>query len=337
MIPGVILFLPERRAIDAFVEVIRDRLPLFIPGGANRVPAPNVARLASPCSIRLNDGHPSAAAVVFEFGLLLRFRLVADPDQPVFRVSPIGALFIRDTVALVVVLVQGLLNLVARAVVICPDAVRGGDIVQVFRRIKRVSVLLPVVPPGGLQAVDLVVFVVPLAALAFQGFGDARDLARVRGVGIAARGGRMADALELLVASVRFKSVAARDRRAGQLCLRHLARLAQIVILELAHRAVAIRHEPAHRTITLKLEANNHAGVTPHVVGLFSRRAYNVEGNLVCMPVGDGCLSRIWLTVNEEARLEQMILQIEKLEDVLDVRRHGASHEVFGQVEKFFQ
>ena len=86
----------------------------------------------------------------------------------------------------------------------------------------------------------------------------------------------------------------------------------------------------------LELEVNNHAGVMSHVVGLFSRRAYNVEG-IVCLPVGDGRLSRIWLAVNEEARLEQMIRQIEKLEDVLGVRRHGANHEVFERVGKFFQ
>ncbi|HRE16534.1 MAG TPA: acetolactate synthase isozyme 1 small subunit, partial [Rhodocyclaceae bacterium] len=35
----------------------------------------------------------------------------------------------------------------------------------------------------------------------------------------------------------------------------------------------------------LELEVNNHAGVMSHVVGLFSRRAYNVEG-IVVMPVG---------------------------------------------------
>ncbi|MDR0441739.1 MAG: acetolactate synthase small subunit [Candidatus Accumulibacter sp.] len=86
----------------------------------------------------------------------------------------------------------------------------------------------------------------------------------------------------------------------------------------------------------LELEVNNHAGVMSHVVGLFSRRAYNVEG-IVCMPIGDGRQSRIWLKVNEETRLEQMIRQIEKLEDVLVVRRHGAEHEVFERVEEFFR
>ena len=89
------------------------------------------------------------------------------------------------------------------------------------------------------------------------------------------------------------------------------------------------------RTV-LELDVNNHAGVMSHVVGLFSRRAYNVEGILV-MPVGNGDTSRIWLMVNEEARLEQMVKQVEKLEDVLAVRRHGATHEVFERMEEYFR
>ena len=89
------------------------------------------------------------------------------------------------------------------------------------------------------------------------------------------------------------------------------------------------------RTV-LELDVNNHAGVMSHVVGMFSRRAYNVEG-ILCMPAGTGEMSRTWLTVNEDARLEQMVKQIEKLEDVRVVRRHGAEHEVFEQLERFFQ
>ncbi|MBN8451390.1 MAG: acetolactate synthase small subunit [Candidatus Accumulibacter sp.] len=88
------------------------------------------------------------------------------------------------------------------------------------------------------------------------------------------------------------------------------------------------------RTV-LELDVNNHPGVMSHVVGLFSRRAYNVEGILV-MPVGSGETSRIWLLVNEDERLDQMVKQVEKLEDVLAVRRHGAEHEVFVRLEEFF-
>lgn len=90
------------------------------------------------------------------------------------------------------------------------------------------------------------------------------------------------------------------------------------------------------RRAILEISVNNHPGVMSHVVGLFSRRAYNVEG-ILCMPVGDGSKSRIWLLVNEDQRLPQMIKQVEKLIDVLDVRRHGADHQVFERLEEFFR
>lgn len=85
----------------------------------------------------------------------------------------------------------------------------------------------------------------------------------------------------------------------------------------------------------LEIDVANHPGVMSHVVGLFSRRAYNVEG-ILCLPVGDGRQSRIWLLVNEDQRLPQMIRQVEKLEDVSAVRRHHADHAVFTDLETFF-
>ncbi len=86
---------------------------------------------------------------------------------------------------------------------------------------------------------------------------------------------------------------------------------------------------------TLELTVNNHPGVMTHVVGLFSRRAFNVEG-ILCMPVRDGARSRMWLLVNDDARLDNMIRQLEKLEDVLDVQRHPGAHDAFGEVARFF-
>ena len=75
------------------------------------------------------------------------------------------------------------------------------------------------------------------------------------------------------------------------------------------------RHEQqAISRAVLEIDVNNHAGVMSHVVGLFSRRAYNVEG-ILCLPVNDGRQSRIWLLVNEDTRLAQMIKQVEKLEE----------------------
>lgn len=87
--------------------------------------------------------------------------------------------------------------------------------------------------------------------------------------------------------------------------------------------------------VVLELNVRNHPGVMSHVCGLFARRAFNVEG-ILCMPVGDGVDSRIWLLVREDERLPQMIAQVEKLEDVISVARHGAEHVVFERLEEFF-
>ena len=86
----------------------------------------------------------------------------------------------------------------------------------------------------------------------------------------------------------------------------------------------------------LELTVNNHPGVMSHVCSLFSRRVFNVEG-ILCMPVENSEQSRIWLLVAEDQRLGQMMQQLLKLEDVLDVRRHSADHEVFVQLEQFFR
>ena len=100
--------------------------------------------------------------------------------------------------------------------------------------------------------------------------------------------------------------------------------------------AISQAENKALARAVLELDVNNHAGVMSHVVSMFSRRAYNVEG-IICMPVGNGSTSRIWLLVNEDGRLEQMVKQLEKLEDVLAVRRHGAEHEVFERLAEFFR
>ena len=85
----------------------------------------------------------------------------------------------------------------------------------------------------------------------------------------------------------------------------------------------------------LELTVQNHPGVMTHVCSLFSRRAFNVDG-ILCMPIGDATRSRIWLRVREERRLEQLVRQMQKLADVLEVRRHDADHEVFLRLEQFF-
>lgn len=86
----------------------------------------------------------------------------------------------------------------------------------------------------------------------------------------------------------------------------------------------------------IELAVNNHPGVMSHICGLFSRRAYNVEG-IACMPVNGGGTSRIWLLVNADHRLDQMIKQVDKLEDVLGVERHDGGHDVFAKMAEFVQ
>jgi len=83
----------------------------------------------------------------------------------------------------------------------------------------------------------------------------------------------------------------------------------------------------------LELKVNNHPGVMSHVCGLFARRTYNVEG-ILCLPMQDAAHSKIWLLVDENDRLEQMIQQTLKLVDVLHVSQHSADRGVFFKLEQ---
>jgi len=84
----------------------------------------------------------------------------------------------------------------------------------------------------------------------------------------------------------------------------------------------------------LRLLVRNHPGVMSHICGLFARRAFNVEG-IVCLPVGDATRSVILLVVKEDERLEQLIRQLRKLEDVLDVRRAPEAQAAFAAVARW--
>ena len=87
----------------------------------------------------------------------------------------------------------------------------------------------------------------------------------------------------------------------------------------------------------LKLTVNNHPGVLAHVCGLFARRAYNLEGVMV-RPIAGSVpnRSRMWLLVNEEDRLQQLIRQTEKLIDVISVEQSELKGSIFEQTEAFF-
>lgn len=88
--------------------------------------------------------------------------------------------------------------------------------------------------------------------------------------------------------------------------------------------------------VVLDVRVNNHPGVMSHVCGLFSRRAFNVEA-ILCLPMNGGDESRIWLLVIEDDRLEQMIRQMRKLQDVHDVRVMSEAVGVFAQLRSVME
>jgi len=89
------------------------------------------------------------------------------------------------------------------------------------------------------------------------------------------------------------------------------------------------------RRAVIELRVKNHPGVMSHITGLFSRRAFNIEG-ILCGPIGDGTVSRMYLLVNEDERLPQVVKQLQKLHDVLEVtERHDCDHGVFARLHEF--
>lgn len=86
--------------------------------------------------------------------------------------------------------------------------------------------------------------------------------------------------------------------------------------------------------MVLMLDVNNHPGVMSHICSLFARRAYNLEA-IACVPIGTGERSRIWLQVDEAERLEQVIKQIRKLPDVIEVAHRVGDDPVFAGLYEF--
>nr|CAA6819888.1 MAG: Acetolactate synthase small subunit (EC [uncultured Thiotrichaceae bacterium] len=87
----------------------------------------------------------------------------------------------------------------------------------------------------------------------------------------------------------------------------------------------------------LRLTVKNHPGVMSHVCGLFTRRSYNLEGIMVRpLQRTKSEHSRMWLLVNEEDKLEQIISQTSKLVDVMDVEQHAVAGSVFEETDGFF-
>lgn len=85
----------------------------------------------------------------------------------------------------------------------------------------------------------------------------------------------------------------------------------------------------------LQLTVRNHAGVMSHICGLLAKRSYNVEG-IMCFPLPDGQSSQVCLLLDENQRLDQVIKQLDKLMDVLEVQRGMVDMEAFARLKTLF-
>lgn len=85
-------------------------------------------------------------------------------------------------------------------------------------------------------------------------------------------------------------------------------------------------------TAILRLTVNNHPGVMLQICGLFARRIFNLEG-IFCSTIDQGETSCIWLKVDETEKLEQVIKQLAKLEDVLAIEERNDAREGIAAME----
>ncbi|MDH4170109.1 MAG: acetolactate synthase small subunit [Acidimicrobiia bacterium] len=81
----------------------------------------------------------------------------------------------------------------------------------------------------------------------------------------------------------------------------------------------------AERFHTVVVKVENKAGVLARVAGLFARRGFNIE-SLAVAPTDDERFSRITFTVDvASAPLEQVVKQLDKLVNVVDIRELDAA------------
>ncbi len=82
----------------------------------------------------------------------------------------------------------------------------------------------------------------------------------------------------------------------------------------------------------ISILVDNQAGVLSRVTGLFSRRGYNI-GSLSVGVTEDESISRITVQVEcDDASIEQIIKQVEKLVDVIRVVELHENHGVFREL-----
>ena len=87
-------------------------------------------------------------------------------------------------------------------------------------------------------------------------------------------------------------------------------------------------HAPEFRYHTLVVTVENKSGVLARVAGLFARRAFNIE-SLAVAPTDDEGFSRITVVVDvESAPLDQVVKQLDKLVNVVEIRELHPGHSV---------
>jgi acetolactate synthase I/III small subunit len=78
----------------------------------------------------------------------------------------------------------------------------------------------------------------------------------------------------------------------------------------------------------LVVKVENKPGVLTRVAGLFARRGFNID-SLAVAPTDDERFSRITISVDaESAPLEQVVKQLDKLVNVVEIRELDASQSV---------
>ncbi len=84
--------------------------------------------------------------------------------------------------------------------------------------------------------------------------------------------------------------------------------------------------------IVLSLLVNNETGVTSRISGLFTRRGFNIEG-ITAGVTADPHISRITVAVEADEDIrEQVIKQLGKLEDVIEIEELEAGNSVFREL-----
>jgi acetolactate synthase-1/3 small subunit len=86
----------------------------------------------------------------------------------------------------------------------------------------------------------------------------------------------------------------------------------------------------------IELLVNNHPGVMSHITGLFARRAFNLEG-ILCGAVEDKSRSCIYLLVKNDIFFNQIVKQLRKLHDVIQVTVHSDyDYSIFYNLDTIF-